>query len=795
MSFITTTESIKLMKNFTLLMALCAMFTTGLFAQPTTSAPTPTKLAANVKSIFSGAYTDVTGTNFNPFWGQGTVVTDYTIAGTTDVTKKYAALDYQGTEFTTINASAMTALHVDVWSDVVTVIDLFPINSGQPEKFAQRTTVVGWNSFEFLTTEFTSQGLPMTNVIQFKIIEDNFVYHGGTKTIYLDNIYFWKPSNVPAITGFTIPEKLVGDAAFTLTAPTSNSTGAFTYMSSDPTVATVSGNTVTIVGAGTTTITANQEAASPFIAGSAVATLVVSYPPPTTIPAAPTKAASDVISVLSAAYTNIVVTNWRPDWGQGTTFVEFPISGDPVKKYAALDYEGIDFEAHPIDATNMTTLHWDIYTDVVTNIKISIIAGGGGGERAVAKTTVAGWNSFDIPMTDYTSQGGFLVNNLIQFKFEENPNIYHGGTKTVYLDNIYFWKSAVAPITTPTVAAASPTLPANQVLSLYSGMYTDVVATTWNQYNGGTLYAEQMVATNPTQKYSNLSYTVNNLATPINLGRTTPMFIHLDVWSANAIAANNFKVKLVDFGPNHIYGFSPTAGDDSEGEVGAIAIPAATWTALDIPITDFAAQGLTATQNIAQLILSMSPTGGTVFVDNIYFFANAVLAVNLTTFTAKAVNTTSVLNWSTASEKDNAGFTIERSANGTNFVAIGEVKGNGTTTSVSNYTFTDVAPLTGLNYYRLRQADVSGKETMSKVATVLFGKTTGLFIKNTLVHDALEVTVGESEKGPLSIFNVAGQLVYSVKVQGTQRLDLSNLSAGMYVIRLATGEAKRFVKD
>lgn len=65
-----------------------------------------------------------------------------------------------------------------------------------------------------------------------------------------------------------------GDAPFTLS-PTSNSGGSFSYFSSNHSVATVSGNTVTIVGAGSTTITANQAASGMYTSGSTTATLTV----------------------------------------------------------------------------------------------------------------------------------------------------------------------------------------------------------------------------------------------------------------------------------------------------------------------------------------------------------------------------------------------------------------------------------------------------------------------------------------------------------------------------------------
>jgi uncharacterized protein YjbI with pentapeptide repeats len=81
----------------------------------------------------------------------------------------------------------------------------------------------------------------------------------------------------PTIGALTAPAKNFGDAAFDLTAPTSNSDGAFSYTSSNTAVATVtSGGTVTVVGVGSTTITATQAASTNYSGGSVTASLVVS---------------------------------------------------------------------------------------------------------------------------------------------------------------------------------------------------------------------------------------------------------------------------------------------------------------------------------------------------------------------------------------------------------------------------------------------------------------------------------------------------------------------------------------
>jgi cyanophycinase len=94
-------------------------------------------------------------------------------------------------------------------------------------------------------------------------------------------------NGAPVFGPFSLPAKVVGDAPFVITPPTSNSTGPFTYTSSDTTVASISGSTVTLVGAGSSTITARQAADATHTAGSTSATLTVapSSAWPCTLPA------------------------------------------------------------------------------------------------------------------------------------------------------------------------------------------------------------------------------------------------------------------------------------------------------------------------------------------------------------------------------------------------------------------------------------------------------------------------------------------------------------------------------
>ena len=98
--------------------------------------------------------------------------------------------------------------------------------------------------------------------------------------------------------------KTLGDASFTLTAPTSNSTGAITYTSSNTSVATISGNTVTIVGAGTATITASQATDTNYLAATTTVTITVSSgSTPTPVLISPAANTSVTNNTLQISYT------------------------------------------------------------------------------------------------------------------------------------------------------------------------------------------------------------------------------------------------------------------------------------------------------------------------------------------------------------------------------------------------------------------------------------------------------------------------------------------------------------
>ena len=167
--------------------------------------------------------------------------------------------------------------------------------------------------------------------------------------------------------------------------------------------------------------------------------------------------------------------------------------------------------------------------------------------------------------------------------------------------------------TPPSDAPPVPMVPAEDVISLFSDAYDDVTVDTWSAEWDQADVQDVVLAGNPVKKYTNLAFAgIEFASTPIDA--TSMTHLHLDVWANDAAA---FRVKLVDFGANGVFG----GGDDSEHEVtlGPASTPAIApgrWSTLDIPLAAFGT--LAGRDHLAQLIIS--GTSPTVYLDNLFFF-------------------------------------------------------------------------------------------------------------------------------------------------------------------------------
>ncbi len=175
-----------------------------------------------------------------------------------------------------------------------------------------------------------------------------------------------------------------------------------------------------------------------------------------------------------------------------------------------------------------------------------------------------------------------------------------------------------------------------------------------------------------------------------------------------------------------------------------------------------------------------------------------VLPVELVRFTAKEVDNAVLLEWTTASEQHNAGFHIERSSDGLRWTDIGFVAGKGTTTEAQNYSFLDEKPLTGRDYYQLRQINFDGKEEMSKVVIIeLKNAGTVRVFPNPVSNGELTVFLSENteEEIAVQLFSPMGQVVRSMIISsGTNLLYIKDLPTGVYTLQMVRGHERAVEK-
>ncbi|MEI7471230.1 MAG: T9SS type A sorting domain-containing protein [Chitinophagaceae bacterium] len=154
-------------------------------------------------------------------------------------------------------------------------------------------------------------------------------------------------------------------------------------------------------------------------------------------------------------------------------------------------------------------------------------------------------------------------------------------------------------------------------------------------------------------------------------------------------------------------------------------------------------------------------------------------------FIAKTQNDNVLLNWSTATEQDSKDFTVQKSNNSINWNNIGTVPASQNSQTVKNYTFIDTHPLQGMNYYRLLQQDLNGRNGYSKIINVKFaGQSSKVFIyPNPVVNGTLNIQLENA--GTAQLFNTNGLLIWNKALPaGTQKINTSALNKGLYILRV-----------
>jgi|GEM_PF-5548972 len=175
-----------------------------------------------------------------------------------------------------------------------------------------------------------------------------------------------------------------------------------------------------------------------------------------------------------------------------------------------------------------------------------------------------------------------------------------------------------------------------------------------------------------------------------------------------------------------------------------------------------------------------------------------VTPVTWSSFSTAKVNTSAVLRWTTASEVNNAGFSVERSADGKEWSVIGHVPSKatgGNSGFALDYDYTDASPLSGSNLYRIKQTDMDGRYDYSVVRTLTFEMLGSFRVypnPATSTISVADVPVGTQ----LRIVGMDGKVCQTATVTGLpQNVNVSSLSSGLYFVQaLQGGKAVSVVK-
>jgi uncharacterized delta-60 repeat protein len=224
-------------------------------------------------------------------------------------------------------------------------------------------------------------------------------------------------------------------------------------------------------------------------------------------------------------------------------------------------------------------------------------------------------------------------------------------------------------------------------------------------------------------------------------------------------------------------GFNPGSG--ANGDVNAIALTSTDDAVLGGGFTTYNG---TSSSKIAQVYSPTSP-----------------LPVSWLYFTGNATKEGNKLNWATVTEKDSRAFVIERSIDGINFEAAGEVKAAGNSNQELRYTFSDKnGSVLGAKtvYYRLKQLDFSGSFEYSRIIALRKdSRNSGLssVYPNPFTNELkLEFANAPVDPQTMQVFltSMEGKTVYAEQIKrasGAFQAKLKNLpemKAGIYMLKI-----------
>jgi hypothetical protein len=149
-----------------------------------------------------------------------------------------------------------------------------------------------------------------------------------------------------------------------------------------------------------------------------------------------------------------------------------------------------------------------------------------------------------------------------------------------------------------------------------------------------------------------------------------------------------------------------------------------------------------------------------------------------------------LVSWQVGTEVDVQHYEVERSADGINFTRIGNV----TAVNAANYSFEDVRPLEGNNFYRIKSVDNSGLEKHSSTIKISFSTKTFIQLAPNPATDYVTIS-GLTGAGFLTMYSVDGKMLDNIIVKGNRvNYNLKSLVAGTYILQYVSNDKSQTIK-
>jgi N-acetylneuraminic acid mutarotase len=178
------------------------------------------------------------------------------------------------------------------------------------------------------------------------------------------------------------------------------------------------------------------------------------------------------------------------------------------------------------------------------------------------------------------------------------------------------------------------------------------------------------------------------------------------------------------------------------------------------------------------------------------FTSLTILPIQYITLKGTQATETNVLVWDTFSDAVADRFIIERSANGTDFTAIGSVTSNGT--GDSRYSFTDNHANAAVYYYRIQVQDAKGQVYYSPVITLASAAVTPVSVYPNPAISSVMIRLTDNSllNSPARLYDVSGRLLDEIRINSLeQRINLQQFAKGVLTLRLSNGKAIHIVKE